>query len=364
MKKVFLYAYDHQNLGDDLFIETIVKRYPQVKFYLWSDKKNREVFTQCSNLRIINKNSVKVKILGKIRQSFVTKYKASFMNKCDAHVYIGGSIFMEYSSWKNILQWWDYQSSNYKFYVLGANFGPYQTKEYKNGMAEVFLKLQDICFRDCYSKELFLDVPTVRSAPDILFSYPMEQGIVMKKQVFFSVISYEKKEMNSDFNQMNHREYIDRMVQMAEGYQKSDWKIVLASFCEEEGDLEAVKEIADRLKKIKDDANIRILSYNGKNRKEFMKELVNSDHIIAARFHGAILGMAAGRTVFPILYSDKTKHVLEDVGFQGAYGDLRKPDTITYENSKRNYDEKYTVDVEKFKRDAQRHFEKLDEFLK
>lgn len=364
MKKVFLYAYDHQNLGDDLFVETILKRYPEVKFYLWSDKKNEQVFSECSNLKIINKDSKKVKLLEKVRPSFAARYKAGFMNMCDAHVYIGGSIFMEYPSWENIVRWWDYQASNYKFYVMGANFGPYQTKEYKNRMTEVFFKLKDVCFRDYYSKNLFPDVPTVRCAPDILFSYPMDGKAVEKKQVFFSVISYGKKEMSRDFHQMTHREYIQRMARMAEGYLAAGFQVVLASFCEEEGDLEAAEEIAEEINKEEEYEKVKILSYDGKNRRQFMREMMQSEHIVAARFHGTILGMTAGRTVFPILYSDKTKYVLEDAGFQGTYGDLRKPDTLTYENSKRNYDEKYRTDVGKLKRDAQRHFEKLDEFLK
>ena len=32
MNSVFLYAYDRQNLGDDLFVHTITKRYPDVQF--------------------------------------------------------------------------------------------------------------------------------------------------------------------------------------------------------------------------------------------------------------------------------------------------------------------------------------------
>ena len=44
MKKLFLYAYDRRNLGDDLFVHIITKRYPDVKFYMWSDKMNRETF--------------------------------------------------------------------------------------------------------------------------------------------------------------------------------------------------------------------------------------------------------------------------------------------------------------------------------
>ena len=37
MKKIFLYAYDHINLGDDLFIETIANRYPDTEI-LFLDK--------------------------------------------------------------------------------------------------------------------------------------------------------------------------------------------------------------------------------------------------------------------------------------------------------------------------------------
>ena len=33
MKKIFLYAYDHINLGDDLFIETIANRYSDTEIY-------------------------------------------------------------------------------------------------------------------------------------------------------------------------------------------------------------------------------------------------------------------------------------------------------------------------------------------
>ena len=40
-----------------------------------------------------------------------------------------------------------------------------------------------------------------------------------------------------------------------------------------------------------------------------------------------VLGLAAGKSVFPILYSDKTKYVLEDLGFYGEYADLRDPDS-------------------------------------
>ena len=40
-KRCFLYAYDKQNLGDDLFVHTICNRYPDAQFYMWSAPVNR-----------------------------------------------------------------------------------------------------------------------------------------------------------------------------------------------------------------------------------------------------------------------------------------------------------------------------------
>ena len=95
MKKIFLYAYDHINLGDDLFIETIANRYSDTEIYFWTNAQNQKAFEEQKNLKIIDENSTKTKILKKIRPSLAARYKAGIQKKCDAQVYIGGSIFME-----------------------------------------------------------------------------------------------------------------------------------------------------------------------------------------------------------------------------------------------------------------------------
>ena len=143
---------------------------------------------------------------------------------------------MEYPTWKNIVSWWEYQSSQYPFFVLGANFGPYHTEEYRSAMDKVYTKLKDICFRDTYSKNLFADNDHVRQAPDILFSYPMPKVEENKKQIFISVISYKDKELNSDFDQMTDEEYIEKIAQITSGFTKEGYQVILASFCREEGE--------------------------------------------------------------------------------------------------------------------------------
>ena len=76
MRKIFLYAYDRINLGDDLFIRTICNRYPNVKFYLWSKKYNEKVFDDVKNLKVLDKNSKYLTFLYKIHLSFYLGYKS------------------------------------------------------------------------------------------------------------------------------------------------------------------------------------------------------------------------------------------------------------------------------------------------
>lgn len=98
--------------------------------------------------------------------------------RCDAIVYIGGSIFIEYDNWKQILTWWDYEALNRKFYILGANFGPYKTEEYRNKLASIFNNVQDICFRDKYSYNLFSDVKRL----DMLLIFCLITNVKPQKQ--------------------------------------------------------------------------------------------------------------------------------------------------------------------------------------
>lgn len=358
MKKVFLYAYDHINLGDDLFIETIANRYPKVQFYLESDSSNEIVFSHVKNLQILDKDSKKLKALEKIRPSFAARYCESRKKKCDAVVYIGGSIFMEYPTWKNIVTWWDYQSKNHPFYVLGANFGPYHTEAYRKGMEDNFKNLKDICFRDKNSFGLFPKVPTVRYAPDILFSYPMPKVVRQKNKIFFSVVPYDKFDSSNKRKDFTEKAYKDMLKNVINHYVADGYYVQIASFCKKEGDLELAEELS------RDFSNgVEVLSYEGINREEFIKETASSEYIIAMRFHGIILGMAAGIPVFPIVYSNKTINILKDMEFQGCYGDLRNPETLQYENTKKNLDEKYLIDVKMQIEQSKEHFEKLDQLL-
>ena len=50
MKKVFVHAYCRQNLGDDMFVLRLLRRYPDVKFYAAVDPRYRTAFASENNL--------------------------------------------------------------------------------------------------------------------------------------------------------------------------------------------------------------------------------------------------------------------------------------------------------------------------
>ena len=357
MKKAFLYAYDRQNLGDDLFVHVIANRYPHVRFYMWSDKKNQEVFRCLSNVKVLDQNSRFIHLLNDLRPSLVARYRNYLEDRCQAVVYIGGSIFMEYDNWQQILTWWEYTAEKRPFYVLGANFGPYHTEAYREKMGQIYAKMKDVCFRDEYSYGLFRNVDTVRRAPDILFSYPMPQVPVKEKQIFVSVIDCAGRDESHGLSK-HDESYVKNMARLLNQYRQDDYRLILSSFCSHEGDPKGIEKVLQAMG-CKEGPDVQVLSYDGTNAEELTTAIAQSEFVIATRFHATILAIAAGRPVLPIIYSDKTKHVLEDIGFDGVMIDIRNCEDYNVADIPTNVE----VDRYELAEKACGHFKKLDEIL-
>lgn len=358
MKHVWLYAYDKVNLGDDLFIRYLVTRYPNHKFYLWSDAINKRNFSDLENLTVIEQQSKSLRVFGKICGSIQARFRTWLENHSDAIVYIGGSIFIEYPNWERYVTWWKEKANSKPMYVLGANWGPYVTEAYKEGIAEAFASMRDVCFRDEYSKRQFDHISTVRYAPDILFSCKMPQCAVKEKHIFVSLIDCSSED-HCALKEYEHN-YLNSMTSMLQSYLDDGCNITLASFCKQEGDEYAIFELSKQLCCSDLGDRVRTIVYNGMNSYDLLKAIAESDYVIATRFHGVVLALAAGRPVLPIVYSDKTLHTLESIGFNGSVFDLRTSEPFSYEQSKKNWIEPEEIPIDTIRKEAQNHFSLLD----
>ncbi len=132
------------------------------------------------------------------------------------------------------------------------------------------------------------------------------------------------------------------------------------SFCEFEGDHEAVNTIADSLPS----------SYLSKLRKHYyegdlekiLEVMSQSTFVIATRFHAMILGWVYEKPVFPIVYSEKMKRVMNDIGFKGSYTDFNMLDqlkaTEVFSSMHTNF-----IDITAQAQNSKKHFNKLDAYL-
>ena len=222
--------------------------------------------------------------------------------------------------------------------------------------------MEDVCFRDMYSLKKFQGNSKVRYAPDILFSYPMPDVPVKKNQIFISVVSCSGKDAEHGLKEIESA-YIENMSKILEEYLKEGYHLVFSSFCCEEGDEEEIRNIIDRLR-CQDSTKVQTLNYDGTNLIQVLYTLAESEYIIGSRFHAVVLAMAAGRPVLPVIYSDKTKNMLDDLGFTGVVFDLRRNEAWDYEQSRKNLDSSPFILPEGIRKDSQEHFKKLDEFLK
>lgn len=360
MKYVVLNAYTEKNLGDDLFIRYIINRYSNTDFYVLNNSKYKYVFDDLKNLKFLDlETNVLLSFGSKIYRSLIPNIKGLIEKKANAVVYIGGSLFIEYENWREISNWWDYQASNHKFYVLGSNFGPYNFEDFKKRYDEIFSKCQDVCVRDQYSYNLFKENNKVRYAPDILLSYKIPK-IELKKQIFISVINCETKDEGSNKLYKYQNDYIALLLKIINQYLDLDYKIVLSSFCEKEGDNKAIELL---INKIENTDNIEVLNYDGLNYNDILKGISASSYVIGSRFHSVILALAAKRPVLPIIYSNKTKNVLEDMSFKGNVIDIRNIDKdISFEEIDSN--RSAIQDMDHYIKKAEEHFSILDKNLK
>lgn len=339
--KIYLDAYLNKNLGDDLFIDILLKRYPNHKFFSISKGQKYKL----NNLKVYS-NSYLYRALKKFE---LEKYIA---NRCDIVVTIGGSMYIENNDKDR-----DFTLGKNKRYILGSNFGPYQSIDYYNNLYEVFKEAEDVCFREKYSYELFRDLPNIRYASDIVFAMDTKGiNIIENKRAIISVIDCKRK-----INEKYQETYEDTIIKMIKYLIDKNYSVCLMSFCKEENDEEAINRIVNKLDSTYKE-KVDKYFYDG-NIEDALNNIGNSNIVIGSRFHAIILGLLLNKSILPIIYSDKTKHVLEENDIDAKIIEIKNLDKFDISIlSETDLVKRY--DIADLKNNAQKHFEKLDLILK
>ena len=341
MKKVYILAYSKMNLGDDIFIDMLVKRYKHIQFYSKNMRMDSYAYKENANLHFID----------------YTLDELVDLADFDAFVYIGGSIFMEHAGGIERIEKLKELAIKCNhlgipFYYISSNFGPYQTEDYKTLVAEMFGEVTDVCLRDKSSFEIFNNIPTVRYAPDAVLAYCPPKVEKEKNTIGISVINFKFREKLKNYEQ----KYYEILLKSIEHYIQKGFKVKLFSFCKYEGDEDTAQLLIDKVSKKK---SVELITYNG-NIKEFLKKYGKVEYMICSRFHSMILSYILKQKSYILSYSNKITNVIKDLNLINTYqsfGDINNIDYISIDSFKDfNYNDLILSE-------ANKQFAKLDEQL-
>lgn len=353
---IFVRGFFHINLGDDLFLYMLARRYPQHTFHVILNEEYDNVFKSEANITVYPYRKIRRgldRMLVNCNQDFYTTIE----KKCQLNVVIGGSLFQEGEDDRLARERLSKMPSLNPTYILGANFGPYVTEEYRSLVENYLSKTKDVCFRDQWSRNKFRELEQVRFAPDIVLGIQdiLPNILKKKKQVFISVIDCLKKEKSIQGLSDAYDNFIVRCIVY---YSEWGYDIILSSFCKMEGDEEAIRRIYSKLP-TKQQNQVNVLNYQGENWEELVDVIHQSEKVIASRFHSMILGMVFGGEVLPIAYNKKFETFLDNFSLGHYAVSISNLSELPLNNLHYLvFEERKTV-----AKLALDHFKKLDELL-
>lgn len=352
MKKYLLRYYDAGNLGDDLFIHIISRRYANV-FSRHGKKYNRAAYNPRYMARELV--SVSLRIVGRLIRKANLNYSVAARHY-DLMIYIGGSLFIEgadISRWLRELTF--YNSLSIPYYILGSNVGPYKSPEFLDILRQIFSGAQDVCFRDQTSYKLFKDLPTTRVASDIVFTLDSSEYLSRQdKTAVFSIIN-----SRSRFDAKTAETYEKAIRDMTQSLLGKDYRVIYMSFCKFEGDETAIDNIIDASAP-EIARQIEVFNYDG-DIDAALRVFAACEVVVATRFHATILGLLFGKKVLPMAYSDKTTNILHDMKFKGDIIDIRNMGD--FDGANYDFGSIPKTDIAEQKQLAEKQFQELDKVL-
>lgn len=371
-KTVLVRGYLNRNLGDDLFFKILFERYPNVYFVVSGHSVVLDFVDKlhaCNVIKKVNKLNFVERVISRF---FDTNYpKTKFLKNIispkisyDAVVIIGGSLFQNFK--KGVGRFfidegeviYDKLGVEVPRFILGSNFGPFVENDFYIKGKSFFEATTDVCFRDRYSKELFADLKHIRYAPDVVFNLAYEPIKKIPNSIGISLIHLSETLRPHLFSYQ--KDYLQSITDIVIQAAKDNRTIRLFSFCKSEGDDIAILQVMNSIPQ-ELHAQITPIFYED-DISEFLFSFQEMDIMICSRFHSMILGLVFQQKIFPIVYGEKMKHVLEDVGYKNEFIPIEDSSFLTYERVINNASKSVT-DVAYIKDMAREQFRELDRLL-
>ena len=305
--KILLKGYFYKNLGDDLFFHLITERYPQHTFYVPVHGDHARAYMGKPHVKILPQTKLK-RGMDKILQKFAPQLVSAkrLERRTDLGVLIGGSMFQEIGE-NPIARLKQMPRHPKGQYVLGVNFGPHKSQAYLDATRNYLEQLQDVCFRDSVSYGYFSQLDNTRLGSDMVFAIQSLCPAPARKEntCVISVMDFGANPALAPYEK-DYLGFLGRNIQ-----QQLDMgrQVILLSFCQFEGDEVTIRALQGQY------PQVTALPYDGTNYAQVCQTIGSAACMIASRFHSMVLGLSYGVPTIAISYSNKTKQLLQDLGY-------------------------------------------------
>lgn len=309
MKKIYIWGYWTKNFGDDLFLAILKSKLKNnVDLILNAEKKYASYYEKLG-YKVIVKDSIVNRIYTKISNVFnIAEPYYRKVNKNSIFLLLGGSLFAENKSKKSeAMQLINLSHAIRRAgasYIVGSNFGPYYSTKFFNEYHNLFKQVNDICFRDLWSYELFKkDLPNVRYSIDLALEGKWEEycdEMVPRYDIVISAIDLSKRKNLQEYCECYERNLID----ICNYYNTKGKSVALVEFCEKEGDVNVYSRMLEKMQ----GKNVSIISYDSIN--TILSVIKGCDKIFATRFHAIMMGIYFKKNIVPIIYDQKSTNAL------------------------------------------------------
>lgn len=368
MKKyINIYAYFQQNLGDDLMIDILLKRFENYRFYTERTVnnpyllKNKNFISKEACLAKYGKLSKFINKLpwNKAKESYEIRKLHQIESGCFCSAFIGGSIFVQRDSLTiEDVQWRLNRNNSYlqqgPLFVIGANFGAYSTDNFREAYESHFRKCAGVSFRDKASYDMFSHIPAVQYASDVVFSLEdLPKGRKDSNEILISVVDITQK---YGIEQHVH-EYEQLIVDFCKYVLSLGKTPVLMSFCKYEGDEDAIERILAQIGQ--DRSKVNTYFYNG-DMQSALQKISDAEFILATRFHAMVLAMKFKKPFYTLSYDLKIKNVMSDLECDlycevDKLANISPKDILKYDFNVPNLD--------RYMSNSKDHFNQLEKFL-
>lgn len=348
MKKIYVQAYCQQNLGDDLFVLQLARRYPEHRFYVYAVGTNQRAFRGEKNIVLPN---FFCRIRRKLTHLLRIPRREIFDGMgADAKVIIGGSILWEGAPL-------NFATEEIPAFLVGANCEQSYCAEFLPVLRRALSRLEGCSFRDCFSWQQVQPLLGSTYAPDVLYDWHSDLPTIQGRGIGISVVSGKGCFRDEAVRRQYHRV----IAELCNLCTEQNLPVGLFGFCQSEGDDEAMQQI---LTQVNVPQKVSCILYRG-DPQEILSAMNQYESILATRFHAMILGWVLGKNVVPIIYSAKQTHVLKDAEFHGAMWNALEGECPDAQKLLADIQSQTgRLDISSLKTSARQQFSGLDSWLK